>query len=206
MRHAYLLAGLAALWLAGAGAPAQEREGEAEGAGAGSPVARVEQTTAAVIEVLGTPGLEEGERRERVIALLREAFHLPAMSRRLLGRHWQEATREQRALFVSRFAHLLGLRYWEKIRGYANHAITVLDHRIRDERVATVNTLIRGENVAVPVDYKLFLHEDEWYGYDVLVERLSLVRKFRQDFLGILNKEGIDGVIAALERRIEDAQ
>ena len=74
--------------------------------------------------------------------------------------------------------------------------------KLRKNRFATVNTIIRTSTVDIPVDYKLFRKDDGWFAYDVVIEQVSLVRNYRGSFQTIVHDVGIDGLIQQLETKV----
>ena len=64
-----------------------------------------------------------------------------------------------------------------------------------------MKTVIRGGKYdGTPVDYRL-RKESEWRVIDVVIENVSLVSSFRQQFADVLAKSGPAGVLAKLKER-----
>ena len=53
------------------------------------------------------------------------------------------------------------------------------------------------------MNYKLKLNDGEWFAYDVVIEGVSLVSNYRSTFSAIVKTEGMDGLLADLQGKIE---
>ena len=125
------------------------------------------------------------------------------MSNRVLATNWNKATKRQRTKFTGLFKELLSNTYWRKISGYKNEQVEYIGEKLRNEKFATVNTLVKTETVDIPVDYKLYRRDGEgWYVYDVVIEQVSLLRNYRGTLQQIVHDVGIDGLIQQLEPKV----
>ena len=174
-------------------------------ASAQGPRAVVVETVDAVIRVLQQQGQNESSRKRQVHAIIGKRFDFTAMANRVLATNWRKASKQQRARFTGLFRELLSNTYWAKISGYTNETVEYGDERMRSDRLATVNTVIRTDRANIPVDYKLYLKGDKWMAYDVVIEQVSLVRNYRGTFEDIVRTDGIDGLISQLEVKVAES-
>ncbi len=166
-----------------------------------SPTAAVRDTVEAVLTVLRDATLDPAARRERTLAAVDRRFDFRAMSRRTLATNWRNSDDGQRTRITAAFRALLANTYWRKLAGYKGERVEYVSERRRGPRLATVQMLIKREASDIPVDYKLYLRDDGWYAYDVAIEQVSLVRNYRSSFQDIVRNDGINGLIAVLERK-----
>mgnify|MGYP006267234025 CR=1 FL=1 len=172
---------------------------------ASAPRALVSETVDAVVATLSDPALSPELRAERVKSLIAERLDSQGIARRVLATHWHGATLAERRRFERRFIALVVENYWRKIRDYSDETVDVVGASLLGKRLASVETLIRTSPGDIPVDYKLNLTPSgEWRVYDVVVERVSLVRNYRTSFQQMVQREGLDHVIAELERKLEE--
>lgn len=172
---------------------------------ADTPMAVVRVTVDGVIDVLKRTELPEETRKRQVKAVIGKHFDFVAMSNRVLATNWSKASKEQRARFTGLFRELLSNTYWRKISGYTNEEVEYLTERLRSDKLATVNTVIKTDTVDIPVDYKLYRKGDTWMAYDVVIEQVSLVRNYRGSFQDIVRKDGIDGLLSQLETKVAES-
>jgi phospholipid transport system substrate-binding protein len=175
----------------------------ASGTQAKTPTETVAYTIDSVVAMLQDTELSEETKKRHIKGIISEHFDFRAISSRVLATNWNKATKRQRAKFTNLFKELLSNTYWRKISGYKNEQVEYIGETLRNEKLATVNTLIKTETVATPVDYKLYRRDGEgWYVYDVVIEQVSLVRNYRGSFQQIVHDVGIDGLIQQLETKV----
>ena len=163
----------------------------------------VQQTVDSVLEALRDTTLNEEAKRRQVKGMISRNFDYSAMSSRVLATNWKQTNQTQRRRFESLFRELLTNTYWRKISGYDDETVEYTGEKIRNNKLATVNTLIRTDTVDIPVDYKLYRREDDtWHAYDVVIEQVSLVRNYRGSFQTIVHNVGIDGLLAQLATKV----
>jgi len=168
-----------------------------------TPAEAIAATVDSVIAVLQDATLSEATQKRYVNRIIAERFDFRAMSSRVLATNWKKATKKQRSKFTSLFRELLSNTYWRKISGYKSEVVEYIDEKMRNENLATVNTLIRTSTVDIPVDYKMYRKDDgNWYAYDIVIEQVSLVRNYRGSFQQIVHDVGIDGLIQQLETKV----
>ncbi len=120
-----------------------------------------------------------------------------------VGRHWRNATSEQKSKLMNVFRELLLLTYAGAIR-YADKAdMKILPPR-RDPKdtnvVVRTRVTVPGRQ-AVPIDYRLKKTDAGWRIFDLNVLGLWLVENYRSQFSQIVNREGIKGLIFAIENK-----
>lgn len=131
------------------------------------------------------------------------------ITRWVSGRHWRSATPEQQQRLTKAFQGLLTRSYVTAMVTYVDQILANADNveypasRSRqDDRNAVVTMLIKLEqNQTAVVQYQMFLGEDGWKIYDVIVEGVSLAITYRSTFNQEISQGGIDGLIASLEAR-----
>lgn len=179
--------------------------GQDEDASSAGPLGVVTTTVEAVIAVLRDSERSDSARKRQVRAIIGEHFDFTAMANRVLATNWRKATVDERARFTSLFRELLTNTYWRKISGYTNERVEYTGERMRSDKLATVNTVIRTDTVDIPVDYKLYRKEGRWMAYDVVIEQVSLVRNYRASFQDIVRDSGIQGLIDQLEVKVAES-
>lgn len=153
--------------------------------------------------------LQDGEARDgskctlcqRVIDVARERFDFQEMSKRVLGKHWKQISSEQQADFAELFTRLLEHAYIGKIEEYAGQAVEYKKQRIRGKR-AEVQTLLVHSGKSIPVSYIMLLKGDQWMAYDVVIEGVSLVRNYKEQFDEIVSADGYEHLVSEIEKKI----
>jgi phospholipid transport system substrate-binding protein len=171
-------------------------------AAATSPLEEVRSTMDGIIEVLKQDVPSE-DKKAKISSMIKESFDLRAMSQGILATNWKKASKEERRRFQELFTELIETTYQEQVDTYNNEEVRYLSERIKG-RKAEVETIVVTANAEIPVQYKLLNKGDGWLAYDIRVEGVSLIRTYRDSYREIVKKEGIVGLLARMERKIEE--
>jgi phospholipid transport system substrate-binding protein len=163
--------------------------------------ATMEKTVADVLAILGDGSLPLQAKKDRIQAIAFERFDFVTMSKLVLKRDWKRFDAAQQQEFVAEFKEHLSARYGENLGRYENEKVEVTSHRTETNGDVTVKTVIRGGKYdGTPVDYRL-RNASSWRVIDVVIENVSLVSSFRQQFADVLERGGPTGVLAKLKER-----
>jgi phospholipid transport system substrate-binding protein len=163
--------------------------------------ATMEKTVADVLAILGDGSLPLQTKKDRIQAIAWERFDFVTMSKLVLKRDWKRFDAAQQQEFVAEFKEHLSARYGENLGRYENEKVEVTSHHTETNGDVTVKTVIRGGKYdGTPVNYRL-RNASSWRVIDVVIENVSLVSSFRQQFADVLERGGPTGVLAKLKER-----
>mgnify|MGYP005848713123 CR=1 FL=1 len=150
----------------------------------------------------GGPSLQQ--RRDEILVIVDEYFDFNEMAKRALGRPWREISAAQQQEFIKLFKQLLFNTYVRRIETTATpNTSTQYDSEVVDDRYAVVKTRVVGTNQPdVAIEYRLFLSGADWKVYDVVIEGVSLVNNYRQQFSSILNRQSFDSLLQQLRDKV----
>lgn len=171
-------------------------------AAASKPTDVLRTTMDAVIAVL-QQDIPKESKRAKVSALVRERFDFRTMSQGVLATNWKKTNEDEKRRFIELFTELLETTYQDRIDAYNNERVEYVDEKIKGRR-AVVDTLVVTADVEIPVQYKLLDKGGDWKTYDVVIEGVSLIRNYRDSYREIVKKEGIEGLLAKMELKIEE--
>ncbi len=178
-------------------------------AGAGIPTNQVKDTVDRVIDILKNKDLLRPEKKEQRRAAMRkivgERFDFDEMSKRTLALHWQKRTQAERREFVSLFSDLLEQSYINKVESYTDEKTIYIDESTEGEYSVVKSKIITKRNVEVPIDYKLLKEGGEWKVYDVVIEGVSLVNNYRNQFNKIIRTQSYEELVKRLKNKQEQA-
>jgi phospholipid transport system substrate-binding protein len=135
-------------------------------------------------------------------------FDTPYAAQLVLGQHWRSATPEQRKRFVDAFYKSLLYTYGDAMVDFTGDRLRVLPTKVAptDER-ATVRTEIKRSNgTKVGVNYSLRKVNGEWKAWDVVIDGISYVKSYREDYGAEVQQRGLDAVITRLEAKAQSAK
>lgn len=117
------------------------------------------------------------------------------------GRHWREATPQQRSNLVDAFKNTLIRTYSGSLSNVDKlSAIQVGPFRGDPQAndVVVRSTITQKNGPAVNVDYRMENTPKGWQIYDLNVEGIWLIQNYRNQFSQVITQDGIDGLIKKL--------
>lgn len=142
--------------------------------------------------------------RSKLFAIVDEVL-LPrwdrsATGQAVMGRYWREASPEQREAFIDGLYRKLLASYGEGILEYDSSQLKITGTRGDPERgLAVVDSEVRlRDGTTVPVSYRLRFHDGSWKVFDVIVEGISYLTTYRNQYASEFRTKGIQGVIDEL--------
>jgi phospholipid transport system substrate-binding protein len=198
-----LLGGLLAVWaitVVGVGSAAGARaEPTAEAARA-----LVETVGHDVLKTLRDADLSNQQKYEQLVQLLSGPIDLDLVARLILGRYWRTASEEQRAEYLKLFRAFALHTLATRLDVYGGQDFEIIGAKEVGERDALVLTRIVGHGPPVKVDWRVReLDDHSLKAIDVIVEGVSLIVTQRSEFGAVIERQGIDGLLAELRRRAE---
>jgi phospholipid transport system substrate-binding protein len=169
------------------------------------PMAAVKGTVDQVLSIVTDPAYKSAtsERRAKLREVILPHFDFSDMARSAMGYHWRSLTQAQRDQFVRVFTDLLAASYMGKIEGYKGQKIVYLKET-QDGDLSQVNTnILQPGSDAISVNYRLKNSAGTWKVYDVLVDQISLVGNYRNQFNRIMNNKGYDSLIKAISQKVQ---
>jgi phospholipid transport system substrate-binding protein len=119
----------------------------------------------------------------------------------VLGKYWRTATAEQRQRFIDAFYHSLLSNYGSALVDFTADRLKIYPTKVDPDAVrATVRTEVKRSNGdRVSVNYYLRKTPQGWKAWDVVIDGISYVNSYREDFGPQIEAQGIDAVIKRLE-------
>ena len=153
---------------------------------------------------LSAPGKKD-ERRDTIMVEVEKRFDFREMSKRTLARNWKSRSEPERKEFQELFSELLKHTYIGRVEAYSNEQViypkVVLDKKKKNK--AMVYSKVLKNNQEIPINYRLYKKNGEWFVYDVVIEGVSLVRNYRTEFGRVISKEKYPGLISKIKEKIE---
>ena len=177
----------------------------ADAANAEEARALIENVGLQVLEILGDEQLSNRDKFDRLVVLLEGPIDIDLVARLILGRHWRGASDEQRAEYLELFRAYALDNLASKLHLYQGEKFDITDAKDVSERDALVFTLIlSNQGPPLKVDWRLRrLDDGELVAIDVLVEGVSLIVSQRSEFGSVIERRGMDGLLAELRARVE---
>ena len=176
-----------------------------------TPDVLVRNVTTDVLNIIKTDKeLQSGNMRkvfELVDAKILPHFNFTRMTALAVGQKWREATPEQKTRLAAEFKTLLVRTYANALTSYKNQAIDYKPLRMSptDTDVTVKTEVKQAGGQPIQLDYSLQKKDGSWKVYDVVVAGVSLVTNYRDSFGQEIRAGGIDGLIASLASKNQQA-
>jgi len=168
-----------------------------------SPTDDIRASVDAIIAILKNEQLDQAGKRAEIKAVVNKRFDFRAMSQRTLATNWRKVTDEEKNRFVDLFSQLIENSYVGKLDSYTNEKVNYTGEKV-DGRRAVVETIIITTTADVPVNYRVYMKDDQWLVYDVIIEGVSLISNYRSSYQEIMKNEGFEGLIAKMQEKINE--
>jgi phospholipid transport system substrate-binding protein len=123
-------------------------------------------------------------------------------AQQVLGKNWRTATPEQRKRFVTTFYHSLLTTYGDALLDFTGDRMKVLPFQgdAAAPRASVRTEIKRSNGATVAVSYSLRKNEaGVWKVWDVVIEGISYVKSFREDFGLEIDQKGLEALLKRLE-------
>jgi phospholipid transport system substrate-binding protein len=136
--------------------------------------------------------------------VIRRTFDIPLMARLSVGLSWATLTAAQRQQVTESFGRYISAIYADRFDSYAGQKLQVTGEQPAAAGMMVRSQIVKANGDPVHVDYMMRHNGDSWLISDIYLDgAISEVATRRSEFAAILKSEGIDGLIAALNRKAD---
>lgn len=146
------------------------------------------------------------ERRSRIQPLVEQHFASDTMVRVASGRAWSDFAEDERGRLIDLFERFTASSFASRFDSDKGQRFEVTaDRPDRGGRVVVESEVVRPDDSPVNLDFVLANEHEGWRIVDVLGEgRYSELARRRAEFTDIIRRDGVDGLIATLEDKIDE--
>ncbi|MFZ1429540.1 MAG: ABC transporter substrate-binding protein [Geminicoccaceae bacterium] len=177
-------------------------------AGAALPPEQFVQTFAALIlDVISDRSQPPAERMHQVEMMVSDRFDLERIARIALGRYWKTAPATERQEFSTLFKAYVLSSYGRRFDEFADRRLRVVGSTPAEDDTM-VESYVEGGSTPIRLDWRLTPTADGWRILDLMVEGVSLLLTYRNEFAALIERSGgqLHGLIAELRSRVADRQ
>jgi len=148
--------------------------------------------------------LGQSGRFARLEPVIRRTFDIPTMARLSVGSSWATLSEVQRQQVIESFGRYISAIYADRFDSYAGQKLQVTGEQPAAAGVMVKSQIIKTNGEPVNVDYMMRRNGDTWLISDIYLDgAISEVATRRSEFGAVLKNEGIDGLIAGLNRKAD---
>ena len=136
--------------------------------------------------------------------VIRRSFDIASMARLSVGPSWASLTEAQRQQMTESYGRYISAIYANRFDSYAGQKLEVTGEQPAPAGIMVKSQIIKANGEPVKVDYMMRRDGEGWLISDIYLDSaISEVATRRSEFAAILKKDGIDGLISALNRRAD---
>ena len=136
--------------------------------------------------------------------VVRRTFDIASMARLSVGPSWSTMSESQRQKVTDGFGRYISAIYADRFDSYAGQKLQVTDEQPAAGGIMVHSLIVKANGEPVKVDYLMRKNGDSWLIADIYLDgAISEVATRRSEFAAILKSEGVDGLIAALNRKAD---
>jgi phospholipid transport system substrate-binding protein len=148
--------------------------------------------------------LGQSGRFSQLLPVIRRTFDIPSMARLSVGSSWALLNEAQRRQVTESFGRYISAIYADRFDSYAGQKLQVTGEQPNASGLMVRSQIIKANGEPINVDYMMRRNGDAWLISDIYLDgAISEVATRRSEFAAILKNEGIDGLIAALNRKAD---
>jgi phospholipid transport system substrate-binding protein len=147
--------------------------------------------------------LGQSGRFTQLAPVIGRTFDVASMARLSVGSSWAGLTEAQRQQMTESFGRYISAIYADRFDSYAGQKLEVTGEQ-PPSGVMVKSQIIKANGEPVKVDYMMRRNGDSWLISDIYLDgAISEAATRRSEFAAILKNDGIDGLIAALNRKTD---
>ena len=168
-------------------------------------VAYIELLGEQAVEVLRDADTPVETREAGVQKLLQENLDLKSMGQFALGATWRTASPEDRTAYLDLFSEYVVRSYARRLGGYSNQTFSVLGSGPAGKYDTLVSTaIVTADQPDIKAGWRVkTLPDGSLKIIDLVVEGVSMLQTERAQFESVMQKDGLPGLIASLQDRLE---
>ena len=126
------------------------------------------------------------------------------MARLSLGGSWTGLSEAQRQQMTESYGRYVSAIYADRFDSYAGQKLQVIGEQPNPAGVMVRSQIVKANGDPVKVDYMMRRNGEGWLISDIYLDgAISEVATRHSEFAAILKSQGIDGLIAALNRKAD---
>ena len=160
------------------------------------PSIKIKETSECVLEILYS---ESQDIEKEILAYLSKNYDLNIIIRRTLGRNWNKIDSAHQNKVVELIKRLVLRAYIDGMHGKMKPEIKYSKTRYLSKKRAEVPTFVYLSDKPLALTYRVGLVSDQWEIFDIVVENISIVLTYRNQFDAFFDNNTSEALIKKLE-------
>ena len=152
----------------------------------------------------GGAALGQSGRYAHLAPVIGRLFDVPFMARLAVGQPWENLPAAQQRQLTEAFEHYISATYADRFDSYSGEQLQVTGEQRYGAEVIVQTRIVKSNGDAVSVNYRMRASGGSWQIFDVYLDgTISQLATQRSEFQSILQREGVAGLIATLDRKVD---
>ena len=148
--------------------------------------------------------LGESGRYTRLAPVVDRTFDVPLMTRLAVGPAWDTLPPAEQQRLQAAFAHYVTATYADQFDSYSGQQLQVTGERPTGRNIMVQTKIVKSNGETTELDYLMRPDQGSWQISDVYLDgTISQLAVHRSEFYSILRREGVDGLVMALNRKTD---
>ena len=148
--------------------------------------------------------LGESGRYTRLAPVVERTFDIPLMTRLAVGPAWETLSPAEQRQLQAAFAHYVTATYADQFDSYSGQQLQVTGERPTGRDIMVQTKIVKSNGETTELDYLMRPDQGSWQISDVYLDgKISQLAVHRSEFYSILRREGVDGLVVALNRKAD---
>jgi len=148
--------------------------------------------------------LGQSGRYARLAPVIGRLFDVPLMARLAVGPSWTTLSPTQQQQVTEAFGHYISATYADRFDSYSGEQLQVTGDQPYGAEVIVQTKITKSKGDSVSLNYRMRENAGSWQISDVYMDgSISQLATQRSEFHSILEREGVDGLIMALNRKVD---
>ncbi|MBV8721174.1 MAG: ABC transporter substrate-binding protein [Candidatus Eremiobacteraeota bacterium] len=145
--------------------------------------------------------LGESGRLARLVPVVDRDFEIPAMTKLAVGASWANLRPTEQQRLIAAFGHYVAATYADQFDTYSGQQLEVIGERPYGTHVMVQTEIVKANGESTRLDY---LMDPSGRILDVYLDgSISELAVHHSEFHSILEREGVDGLVTALNRKVD---
>ena len=169
------------------------------------PIDQLQNSVSQIVDILrrDIPGEQWLTKKEEIVGIVKSRFDADELAMRVLALNWRSRTDQEKTSFISLFSQVLETTYINKLKFYSDEEVSFKKQIVNRDKAIVYSEIIKN-NQEIPIIYRVKDDNGQWLIYDIVIEGVSLVQNYRQQFDQIIKKDGYVGLVRRMEEKIDE--
>jgi phospholipid transport system substrate-binding protein len=148
--------------------------------------------------------LGQSGRYARLVPVVDRVFDLPSMTRLAIGSSWGTLPAAQQQQLTEAFRHYIAATYADRFDSYSGEQLQVTGEQPYNADIIVQTKIVKSNGETTTLNYLMRQNQGSWQISDVYLDgTISQLAVQRSEFNSILRREGIEGLVMALNRKVD---